>query len=432
MVGLLMAAKRMSSSSGLGGVVQLAFQVGQPFAGAVMQWRAEYKMLTISWMTPTHWSGLLSGLQVNDKILCINGYNPSPDSPVYGLDPRYEEYPCKNGGLHYSDIFKAAYAGDGLVDFTVDRQGTLLSVTHIPLAPFSFWALMDMLLPSFLLGISLLALGFVVFRAQPGNELNQVFAVFTTVAAGVAMSIVYSSRIGQKLFILPLFELVLQGPFYPLVGVVILHLSLLLSGQLTESPWKRTALRVLYLISLLFSVIGLYTYIGHDEPFGQQLLAAYLIYSSVNLLVGSVLASIILVWTAVHTDDRRTRHQLSIMGLGFVGFVLLSIPYIWWLFISKPFVIRIDGWPYLGLTVLAIFAYAILRYQLFPTKSITLSALLIAVFCILVANIVFIPMGQTTAFLPLLMVSLAVGVGLEIRKGPTLLFTRELRREILT
>ncbi len=174
-------------------------------------------------------------------------------------------------------------------------------------------------------------------------------------------------------------------------------------------------------------LVGLYTYIGHDEPFGQQLLAVYLVFSSLSLLACTVAAIVILVWTAYRSDDRRTRRQVSIASFAILGFLALSIPYIHWLFVSRPFVVRIDGWPYLGLAVFGLFAYAILRFQLFPTKSITLSALLVGVFCILIANLVFIPMGQTTAFLPLLITALVVGLGLELRRGPTLLFTRELR-----
>ena len=421
----------LSILAGSGGVVQLVRYVGQPFPGAVMMWRAEHKMLTISWVTPTHWSGLLSGLQVDDKILCIENYNPSPDSQVYGLDPQYEKYPCTSGGVHYTEIFSTAYADDQQIDFRLDRDGNIIEVTGVPVVPFSFWMLVEMLLPSFLLGLSLLAIGLVVYRADPTNELNLIFSLFTVVAAGVIMSIVYSGRVSAKLIILPVFELVLQGPLFSLMGVVLLHLSLLISDQLSGAQWKRWALRLLYIVSLTFSAVGLYTYIGHDEPFGQQLLTAYLVFSALSLLVCGIVALVVLTLTAYSTKNRRTRYQVSIVGVAIVGFLALSIPYIHWLFISQPFVVRIDGWPYLGLSVVAIFAYAILRFQLFPTKSITLSVLLVGVFCILIANIVFIPMGQTTAFLPLLITALVVGLGLELRRGPTLLFTRELRREIL-
>lgn len=74
--------------AGLGAALRLGTYLGQPFPGFALFWRKEYKLLTVGWMTPPHWSGIVAGMKVNDRILCINGYAPSPDSPNYGLDPR--------------------------------------------------------------------------------------------------------------------------------------------------------------------------------------------------------------------------------------------------------------------------------------------------------------------------------------------------------
>jgi hypothetical protein len=71
---------------GIGGGVRLALYVGQPFPGFAFMWRKESKLLTVSWTTPSHWHAIATGqLKINDRILCINGYQPSPDSPIYGV-----------------------------------------------------------------------------------------------------------------------------------------------------------------------------------------------------------------------------------------------------------------------------------------------------------------------------------------------------------
>ncbi len=203
---------------------------------------------------------LLSGLQVDDKILCIEDYNPSPDSQIYGLDPRYEQYPCTGGGLHYTEIYSNAYADDQQVDFRLDRDGAIIEVASVPVVPFSFWMLVEMLLPSFLLALSLLAIGMVVYRADPRNELNLIFALFTLVAAGVIMSIVYSGRVSSKLIILPVFQLVLQGPLYPLVGVVAGLIAASIRPTIRSALEERGAASSVYRLSSIFAGRSLYLY----------------------------------------------------------------------------------------------------------------------------------------------------------------------------
>ena len=74
---------------GLGGGVRMGLSLGQPLPGFVLMWRKDLKMLVVSWATPAHWPALATGqMRVNDRILCIDGYQPSPDSAIYGLEPR--------------------------------------------------------------------------------------------------------------------------------------------------------------------------------------------------------------------------------------------------------------------------------------------------------------------------------------------------------
>ena len=119
--------------AGLGGGIRLALYLGQPFAGFVMSWRKELSLFTVSYVTPAHWSGMVAGLQSNDRILCIAGYTPKPEAVLYGLDPRYAGIDCPNGGkafpLGYRELVRQ---GQDRIDLLVDRDGSIiLSLIHI-------------------------------------------------------------------------------------------------------------------------------------------------------------------------------------------------------------------------------------------------------------------------------------------------------------
>lgn len=121
---------------GIVGGIRLTLALGQPFPGVSLMWRKELKLLAVGWATPSDWPGLgPDKLQVNDRILCIGGYQPSPDSVVYGLDPRYTSITCPNGGKDYLSFFRERLDSTRPValEFLVDRSGDFITVSSVPL-----------------------------------------------------------------------------------------------------------------------------------------------------------------------------------------------------------------------------------------------------------------------------------------------------------
>ena len=171
---------------GLLGALRLGFSLGEPFPGFMLLWRKEYKLLTVSWTTPPNWSGPDAGMRINDRILCINGYMPRPDTPVYGLDPRYAGSPCPNGGKIFGAVYQQAYQSPSQsVDIFIDRDGVLQTISNVPIEPFTLGLLLETYAPSFLLGLVLLWLGWVVYRANPEIEINLIFALIMLLASAL-------------------------------------------------------------------------------------------------------------------------------------------------------------------------------------------------------------------------------------------------------
>jgi signal transduction histidine kinase len=106
-------------------------------------------------------------------------------------------------------------------------------------------------------------------------------------------------------------------------------------------------------------------------------------------------------------------------------------PYVLYFLTAAPTLSAISSAPYLGLALVAILAYAILRYQVFASRARVLRTLLVAITCILLANLVYLLIGQRVGMLPIMAATLLTGLVLEARQGPMAFFNRLLRREVL-
>ena len=69
-----------------------------------------------------------------------------------------------------------------------------ITVPGVPLIEFTLVHLTEVFLPSFLLGLGLLAIGWVVYRANPTAEINSIFTLFVTIIAGLALDESYTGR----------------------------------------------------------------------------------------------------------------------------------------------------------------------------------------------------------------------------------------------
>ncbi len=418
---------------GLGGGVRMALSLGQPLPGFVMGWRKDLAMLTVSWATPPDWPALVTGqLKVNDRILCINSYHPSPDSAIYGLEPLYAAVQCANGSRHYLELFQEGFIGpDPKVTFLVDRAGTLLEVSDVRLVAFTPLMLIEAVLPVLVMGLGLLTVAAFVYRANRRAEINLIFTLFATIIAALVWSQAYVGRFSDRWSNTNVIALIMAAPWVPLVGVVSFHLIGLLTDQPGFEAFMRRALRPYYVLSLAFSALGLFLYAGAAGSGAIIPNQLYTIFSVASCLFAWGWGIICMAWTARRTMSRRIRRTSNLVLASLVILTGFLAPIVASVFLNISATRFIYSSPYLALAFVALLAYAILRYQLFSAKSSVLIALLLVIFCIVIADIVYLTVGRSAGFLPILAATLITAAGLEARRGPTTFFTRLLRRETL-
>ena len=418
--------------AGAGGGVRLALSLGQPFPGFAMMWRKELKLYTVSYYTPPHWPGLVAGMEINDRILCIDGYHPNPDAVVYGLDPRYADVECPNGGKKYAELFRERFNDTNpTVEFLADRSGEIIPIPGVPLLRFTPGMLVETFLPSFLLGLGLLAVGFTVYHADPVAEINLIFASFTTIIAGLMMDQGYAVIFSDRLQDTWIVALILTVPWMPLLGAVCFHLVSLFVDCGPLPRLVRWIRQPYYILSLLFSCLGIFVYVTRGKPISIRFDWLFGGFITASCVLAVLCGLVSLGWTWLKTSSRRVRHQAGLILLGLAITTVSMIPYLTFFFTNAPGFRHIQSVPYLGLGFVALVAYAILRYQLFASKSTILTLLVTVVFCISTANLVYLVAGQNAAFLPILAVAMVTSLGLEARRGPTVFFNRLLRRESL-
>lgn len=418
--------------AGLGGGIRLAFSLGQPFPGFALMWRKELKLYSVGLSTPSNWPGLSAGMEINDRILCLEGYLPNPDSVVYGLDPRYADFPCPNGAKKYAHLYRERFnSGDPSLDLLIDRAGQIMTIPDVPLVRFNLTMLAETFLPSFLLGLGLLTVGTTVYHASPTSELNLIFTLFTTIIAGLIMDQSYTVIVSDRWEDARIAALLLTVPWMPLLGAAFFHLTGLLADQ---GPWPqltRWLHKPYYGLSLLFSLLGIFVYIMVDQPISIPLDWPFGYFIAGSTIFAGVWGLISLTWAWLRASSRRIRHQTGLILLAVAITIVFMSPYLLFLFTNAPTFRFSHSIPYLGLSFVAIIAYTILRYQLFVSKARILTALLVVTWCVLAANLVYLLLGQNMGFLPILAVALVTSIGLEARRGPTSFFNQLLRRETL-
>jgi signal transduction histidine kinase len=418
---------------GLVGGLRMGLALGQPLPGFVLMWRKDLKMLVVSWATPPHWPALATGqMEVNDRILCIDGYHPSPNSIIYGLEPRYDGIECENGSRDYLAIFRERFASsDPAVAFLVDREGMLLKIPEVRLIGFTPLMLVEAFLPVLVMGLGLLTIAAIVYRADPRAEVNLIFALFATLISTLVWSQAYVGKFSDRWSNPGIIALIMTAPWLPLVGVVSFHLVGLLTDQPAFSAFVHRILRPYYVLSLAFSALGLFVYSGIAESAAIVPNQLYTVFSAASCLFAWGWGVLCLIWTTRRSSSKRIRRTAIlvlvslIILIGFVAPILASV------FLNISATRFIYSTPYLALAFVALLAYAILRYQLFTAKSTVLVGLLLVIFCIVIADIVYLTVGQAAGFLPILAATLITAAALEARRGPTTFFTRLLRRETL-
>lgn len=416
---------------GLLSTARLGAAVGQPLAGFVMTWRKEMQLYTVSYATPPTWPALAPGLlRVNDLILNIDGLCPHSDNGLYGKPAASGGVGCPNGHTPYAQLYRLRWAeGARQLTFTVERAGKRMVVSGVPLAPFTWSQLAEIYLPFLLLGLGFLAVGAVVWRAAPYTRLNLIFAAFATILAGVMIDDASPWRLSDRFEDPRILSLALVIAWLPLLGATIVHLAVLLREQAGVTTRLRYLVTPFYALSAAFALLGIFAYGWGNHPLSPVLTPVWGNYVTISALGGGLIAAVALVWTALRAPARQARRQAGMILGGLLVLGAFAIPYLFFFFRKAPVTAYMQVLPYLGLAAVAVFAYAILRYQLFSAKSGVLTVLLVAIFCILVDSVVYILFGGAMPFLPLLVATLSAGLALEARRGPSAFFHRLLRRE---
>ena len=341
---------------------------------------------------------------------------------------------CPNGVKKYIDVFREQFNGPNpAVDLLVDRDGAVMTVHHVPLIRFSFARLLDVFLPSFLLSLALLVVGFLVYRANSQRELNLVFAYLTALVADLVAVQTFPVIFSERMETMWRPTLYLIVPWVPFLGAVFFHLMGMLTDQRPLLRFYRRLRPIFYLFSFLLVLLGIFNYTFDASettvtiPFDWLFLALF----AGSCVFAGLYGLISLSWTFFKSPSRRVRHQARLILGGVIITGLAVLPYLAFFLTDAVGFHYTNHMPYLGLVFVAVVAYAILRYQLFTSRTAILRGLLVAIFCIVVANLVYMVMGRDTPFLPILMTGLVVGLSLEARRGPTSFFNRLLRRETL-
>ncbi|MBN1315641.1 MAG: hypothetical protein JXA42_09245 [Anaerolineales bacterium] len=424
---LLPAFMGLMIIGGLVGFIRLTLYLGEPFPGFALFWRKEIRLLSVFWNTPSQWPGMEAGMKLDDRILCIDDYCPDPSLDIYGILPQHAAIDCPNGSKMFYDIYRDEYFyRDGKVDILVDRRGTFLVVPNVPLVPFTMGMLLDLYLPFFLLGSSLLVVGAIVYRADPAGEINLVFAMFTTIAAGYMLDWTLVPRIVGPWIHTPLY-LFMVAPWLPLVGVLLFHLTGLISDQKPFRSIMQKLLGPYYIASFAVSIISMFIHIWDENPSSYKLTPLYFTFLSSLTAFGVLWALASMGWTAFKGKSIRVRRQARLMLLAFFLIGLIICPLA--LLLSEvPPIHIMPVIPFVALAAFGIITYAILRYQVFQTKEHALVMVVLMVMCVSAATIVYLLAGQVRGFMPLLAVALLTGVALELRGGPA---ARLMRRETL-
>ncbi len=419
-------------------VFRLSLSLGQPFPGFALMWRKEEKLFAVGHLTPLQYPGMVAGMEINDRILCLGGYHPHPEGAIYALDKRYNDIDCPNGEISFADLYRAQFtkSESPSIDILIDRGAGIQMVKEVPLVPFTIFMLVDALLPPLAVGLMLLGLAAVVFAAGSRKETNLVFATFALIVAAFFIGHGFSIIISDKWVFAPKMAILLAVPWMPLASAVLVHLvSIFPEREGREdrvTQWARAARGPYYALCFAFVCIGILSYIYKDQPIGILLDEPYLMFVAASMIFAMFWAILMLFQTSTRSSSVKTRRQSRLLLFGFTMMGLSMLPYGIYFFTSGTTgITAISLAPYLALGFVAVAAYAILRYQLFTSRTQVLTGLLVLIFSILIANIVYLVMRQQTSYVPIWVATLLASAGLVTRKGPTSFFTRLLRREAL-
>jgi signal transduction histidine kinase len=412
---------------GLLGAFRLSLSLGQSFPGMVLLWRKEQRVFTVSWTTPPNWNGPMAGLKINDQILCIRASSPAND-----LTTGYNKDTCFKDNQDFKAILREAYPSNThAVDFLIERDGVQFSVRSVPVIPFTPDLLLETFLPAFILGLAFLILGWVVYRANPGGEINLIFSLAMVIAGNAAFNTTLAGLITDAQFETGKITMLQFTPWIALSGALAFHLTNLLSNPGPFSAVTRPLHRPYYLLASVFSALGVFAFAFDKLAISPALTWAYIHWVMLSWVITGLWAFISLGYTHRRSSLRRVRRQTGLVIAALLLSILASIPFIGLFYANGLTFAYMQGIPYLGLVVVGLIAYAILRYQLFAARTQILAYLLVMVAGVMAAILIYLLGMGKIDFVPLLGTAWLTGSVFTGRFKLLKFLDRQLHREKL-
>jgi signal transduction histidine kinase len=346
-------------------VSTLAVQLDRPYGGFLWAWehsRGTYRVDTFS-------AGGENTLQPADSITGVDGVRADAKA-LYELAQR--RYRAAEGVCSPTRPSEPPQ-----VTYTVQRRGQEL-VVRVPVRCFTIMALLQTASIPVVLAILIWAIGFVVYHADPGRELNLVLACSMAWTANV---IVMESA-SYPDFYSPLGRFVtlfVGTPSPVLAAASFYHLVAILPRQHPSVRMIRTRWLWYRLIPLVLIVLGTARYVLAStwNPLVGRL--DNLAWWGIAIFLGGVAVTISVRYTKIYfrTSSRQARSQVQLILLSML-MVFLALPFVvaqrephrvTWLPVNQPVLI------FWLVPVFIVMAFAVFRFQLFPGRVLGLKIL---------------------------------------------------------
>lgn len=395
---------------GILGLVAWLPAVGRPFPGIVYMQQRERNAYMVYFESGTLFPGIQAGLRINDQILAINGTPPS--------DTAFDQV-----------VAQASVRPPGaqVLVYDVERQGEQLSVA-VPLSVFTLSLLLEAKLPLVVLGVCYLLLALLVYRAEPGEPVNQVFAVFGSLVAGICLSIGYAGMVRQPPFSTRFPGIILWEPGVPILCAVLWHFIAVYPDRDEMSLLFRLRW-IWYVPGVMAALFNIYQRLGPSHPPSSGLSLGVSLAVLTWLAAVLLLVALNLLSAYRRSPLQRVRRQAGAFLIGgAVGIAPPLIPVFAFFLNQNLSVLFGNNLYYLGVLFPLAVAFAILNYNLFRSKTTVLALLILFSFAVLAANALYYlfnyALDWPVSFLPLLLGCLLTGAAWEVRSPLRRLFDR--------
>ncbi len=339
-------------------VGSLVVLLNKPYGGFLWAWDHTHGVYRVDIFSPE----AADTLHPADSILAVEGQVP-PTTEMHQLaQQRYnsavsvcsDNPPVDEPIVHYR-VLRRGQEIEVRAPIRCFRLGTLLRIAAIPVV----------------LGLLIWMIGITVYRSGPKQELNLVFAFGMAWTANVI--VMESANIGDIWTPFGRFaSLCIVNPSPILAAAALYHLIAILPRQHPSRWLIRTRWLWYILLPTVLILLGSVRYYWGAEWHPLAGLVDNLAWWGIALFLLGVPAAVLMRYGHIHltTSSRQAKNQVRLIGLGML-MVLVAIPFV--IAQREPHLVtRIPiNQPALFfwlVPVFIVFAFAILRFQVFPGR----------------------------------------------------------------